>query len=953
MFRIFLFSAFIFLGFSGFSQCFQQPVTLNDRLAEASLVVEGKVDSSYCVWNNDHTLILSIHKITIFKYFKGASTNKNVTIVTQGGELDGQLLTVEPELHLHKDDIGVFLLKLNVQKASSLATTSYIPVAAEQGFIEYDLEVNSASGVFDKYAAISANLYTAIMEITGKGYYEVKLFTSDTYKKSKSVIIDQTLAPPSISGFSPISITAGTNSTLTINGNNFGAAYSGSAKVEFKNANDGGSSYTAVLAANIVSWSDVQIQVIVPSGVGTGTVRVTNATAESIVSGSNITINYNQTNVAAGLEPNLINENGTGGYTYVYSTGTANNGVSFDGHANAKVRFESALATWRCNTGFNVIVGANTAISTTGNDGSNVVMFDNDAAPLPAGVLGTAYSFYSSCGGPWRVTGIDIVFKRDGFGATWYFGANAATQPGGTSDFETVALHELGHNHQLGHTISPGAVMHFAITSGTNNRSLNPTQDLAGGVYVMTHSNLFAGCARTGMVDFNCGIPPVANFSGTPVSSCNAPIIASFTDLSTNAPTSWSWTFTGATPSSSTAQNPTNIQYTTPGTYAVTLTATNANGSDSETKTEYITIDGGAAIPLATDFQGAFTPTGFSVVNLDGGMAWQQSADIVGLSGSTTKAAFMNSYNYNYNINTTDDLVTLKYNIISYSTATLKFDVAYERFDANNYERLQVLLSTDCGLTFPTIVYNKSGADADGNNLSTKAATTLEFSPTLASHWRLETVDLTPYAGSVVVLKFRVTNGYGNNLFIDNINMSGVSLSVIMESFTGRKSGSAVKLNWKTLDDDGTELYVIERSHDGKYFESINQVNSSLSDENMYQVMDPSPGSELVYYRLKQIHKGIVSYSSLISVDMSSDGSQEDLKLFPNPVNTGELFYIPVKENEAGEVRVHDLAGKQMEDINFSNKESFMEISGQLKPGVYLVEYVSGGIVKKGRILVK
>ena len=52
------------------------------------------------------------------------------------------------------------------------------------------------------------------------------------------------------------------------------------------------------------------------------------------------------------------------------------------------------------------------------------------------------------------------------------------------------------------------------------------------------------------------------------------------------SPTS-GWSYTGGT--SATSQNP-QINYTTAGTYSVTLTATNAGGSDSEVKTNYITI---------------------------------------------------------------------------------------------------------------------------------------------------------------------------------------------------------------------------------------------------------------------------------------------------------------------------------------------------------------------------
>ncbi|MDL2262609.1 PKD domain-containing protein, partial [Bacteroidales bacterium OttesenSCG-928-I21] len=81
---------------------------------------------------------------------------------------------------------------------------------------------------------------------------------------------------------------------------------------------------------------------------------------------------------------------------------------------------------------------------------------------------------------------------------------------------------------------------------------------------------------------------PVANFTGTPQTVTTGGTV-NFTDMSTNTPTSWSWTFAGGTPATSTAQNPA-VVYNTIGTYTVTLTATNANGSHTETKTNYITV---------------------------------------------------------------------------------------------------------------------------------------------------------------------------------------------------------------------------------------------------------------------------------------------------------------------------------------------------------------------------
>ncbi len=84
-------------------------------------------------------------------------------------------------------------------------------------------------------------------------------------------------------------------------------------------------------------------------------------------------------------------------------------------------------------------------------------------------------------------------------------------------------------------------------------------------------------------------IAVISDFSASSVSVPEGNTI-NFTDISTGNPTSWSWSFQGATPSTSTVQNPTNIVYSSAGTYNVTLTATNECNSDVETKTSFITV---------------------------------------------------------------------------------------------------------------------------------------------------------------------------------------------------------------------------------------------------------------------------------------------------------------------------------------------------------------------------
>lgn len=81
---------------------------------------------------------------------------------------------------------------------------------------------------------------------------------------------------------------------------------------------------------------------------------------------------------------------------------------------------------------------------------------------------------------------------------------------------------------------------------------------------------------------------PVADFVISESIICPGDCIQ-LTDLSTNTPTSWSWSFTGASVTNSGVQNPVNICYDAPGLYQVTLNASNIYGSTVDI--QYITVD--------------------------------------------------------------------------------------------------------------------------------------------------------------------------------------------------------------------------------------------------------------------------------------------------------------------------------------------------------------------------
>jgi PKD repeat protein len=129
----------------------------------------------------------------------------------------------------------------------------------------------------------------------------------------------------------------------------------------------------------------------------------------------------------------------------------------------------------------------------------------------------------------------------------------------------------------------------------------------------------------------------VADFSGTPTTVLVGGTVQ-FTDLSTNTPTTWSWSFTGGTPATSIVQNPT-VQYNTAGVFPVTLIASNSTSRDTMTKSSYITVIDTSQVPHA-DFTADYTsiPAGTSInfTNLSTGyydsLAWIFTGAVPGTS---------------------------------------------------------------------------------------------------------------------------------------------------------------------------------------------------------------------------------------------------------------------------------------------------------------------------------
>ena len=327
-----------------FAQCMMVPVSIQDRVQQASAIVEGKVIAQSSFWDTNGNLIFTANTIEVYKDFKGNVNAQQIQLVTEGGTVGGSKHVVEPSLELTVGTIGTFFMQpsqvLN-GPGTIPAALRFEPVASAQGAVKYDLVAKRGFDPLAVYLDVDADVIQVIAGQLNQAYVTIQSFNLSTYNNNGNP--GPFVAAPAITSISPASIPAGRLnaapvSLLTITGTGF-TSNTGPALLEFPDANSGGAGYIATPASHIQSWTTTQITTWVPTGAGSGFIRITDNTGAVTVSPINLNITYNETNVTSGLtnyHPDLINDNGSNGYTYVYNT-------TFNGNASARSAFHRAM----------------------------------------------------------------------------------------------------------------------------------------------------------------------------------------------------------------------------------------------------------------------------------------------------------------------------------------------------------------------------------------------------------------------------------------------------------------------------------------------------------------------------------------------------------------------------------------------------------------------------------
>jgi len=161
-------------------------------------------------------------------------------------------------------------------------------------------------------------------------------------------------------------------------------------------------------------------------------------------------------------------------------------------------------------------------------------------------------------------------------------------------------------------------------------------------------------------------------------------------------------------------------------------------------------------------------------------------------------------------------------------------------------------------------------------------------------------------------ITYTVTINNGTCIMTDDVNIT-VCLPVESVSLTATAEGEDVRLNWTSINEQGLDRYVIERSLSNNTWEDLGQTAAHGSQGTFqYESFDREPGAGSNTYRLRLIDQnGAVNYSNLAEVTF--DG-RDWVTVTPNPGNG--LFAMQIHAAQAGEIRIEILSadGKMVRD---------------------------------------
>jgi len=497
----------------------QVEVSLDSIVRSADLIIEGEVLQSQSFQPAGSKSIFTRHTVRVHTVLKGDVVDSPISIITRGGRVQDREEVVTPEVQLSPGQLGMFLLGERPQSLPSSdvagrTALSYRCFATDQSYYRYDAASKRAYGAFKDYSLDTEELSFLVATTAKQPIRSLSDWSLSEWLKE-----GQVQTTKMITTFFPSSIVAGVNNVITINGSGFGSAQG---LLGFVDANNPAFA-RAIDEDYIISWTDSEITSILPTRAASGPVFVQTAAGTLYQSGSLLTVPYaitsrNDPALQADDIIRFVSPTTAGNLEY-----RLNN--SFAANADASASFTRAVTSWKCATDIHWTQGVSTAVDTAGPDNQSIIAFSSNLNP---GVLGVASTYFYWCSAPPTqryCAEFDIRFRTPGNGVNWNFGPGSPT--GSETDFESVALHELGHTMQLGHVNDTDEVMHFQISQGEEQREVDG-QALAAGLFMMTFhqgggivcSNSFALTDNPPVTVTNTGTSGTGSLSAAITNAC-------------------------------------------------------------------------------------------------------------------------------------------------------------------------------------------------------------------------------------------------------------------------------------------------------------------------------------------------------------------------------------------------------------------------------------------------
>ncbi len=238
-------------------------------------------------------------------------------------------------------------------------------------------------------------------------------------------------------------------------------------------------------------------------------------------------------------------------------------------------------------------------------------------------------------------------------------------------------------------------------------------------------------------------------------------------------------------------------------------------------------------LPIATGFESAGAiPANWSFYDLNGNqMNWTypSAVGITGVTGHSGSAYTAMHFNYGYAAGETN-LILMPTPTIPSGDKALDFYYAYAQYSTEN-DKLEVVYSTDCGQNW-TSIWNRSGAalSTTNNGMPGPAVgNNTIFKPTTAQ-WRLASVDLASVPTGALVA-FRAVSDFGNNMYIDDVNMRTGKPTGIEEVV----SSGLVSVYPNPAKDNATVEFTLTESTNVQVqvLDAAGRVVNNVSNENM------------------------------------------------------------------------------------------------------------------------